>query len=827
MSCRLRFAGLVLALAVPVVSAVAATPPVTVNYQGVLRSASDKPLTGTYDMTFRFYDALSGGNEILVDTHAAAGSGAVTVSNGLFNATLGGGTVTDGAGSGTYTNLGDVFRDFGAVYLQIRVGAETLSPRIKVQSSAYALNASNLGGKAASQYLDTSSSSQAKSGPLTISAPGVGQIGLYSLGGTTGGWFKNGGNATEAQLATSGGYGVYGYGPTSGGYFVNSVNGTNGTLAATDYVLSGTGATGGAYLVQSGGASQARIAYGGYGVYANGNSAGGYFSDGSDSSYLAYGTYGIKAYGSYMGGYVSNTLGDSYAQLGLNGGYGVLGYGSFSGGYFKDNTSQAYAYVGNAGYGIKGYGTGSGGGGFFLSPGDGSKSYLGVQGEGIYSVSPSAGGGQAGYFVNTTPSFGAAYAFLGTDGNSPNGGPFGIKAVVNNGFVGGRWAGDFINLYDGIFARLAVSDNAGGASIQGNGAKNFVQNHPYDPTKTIAYASLEGDEVGTYTRGTARLAGGEAHVSLDETFGWVTNPDVGLTAQVTPRGSASQLYVESVTPTELVVRSASGDPAAAFDYVVHGLRLGFEQFAVVNDRTPRTDAKLPAVSESDQEMAKRPDLLSYTALARFRRMSSAAGLETAKDDMARGLALRKAIGEYDRARDAEAFAGPSPTAKEEPRSPVPSPANADAAPAAAMVPHAAALPATSVTRTPALPANTVPVAVGGTVFSGDVLALDPVDETSLRPTSIPADPKVVGIVAGDAGASWRDTAPVALAGSIVLCRVDASTGAISPGDLLVASATPGHAMRAGKSPAPGTIVGKALEPLEAGQALIRVLAMAR
>lgn len=69
------------------------------------------------------------------------------------------------------------------------------------------------------------------------------------------------------------------------------------------------------------------------------------------------------------------------------------------------------------------------------------------------------------------------------------------------------------------------------------------------------------------------------------------------------------------------------------------------------------------------------------------------------------------------------------------------------------------------------------------------------------------------------------SAPVALSG-IARCKVDASFGAIAPGDLLVSAPTPGHAMR-DVAPLPGTVVGKALEPLTAGQGVIRVLVMLR
>ena len=67
--------------------------------------------------------------------------------------------------------------------------------------------------------------------------------------------------------------------------------------------------------------------------------------------------------------------------------------------------------------------------------------------------------------------------------------------------------------------------------------------------------------------------------------------------------------------------------------------------------------------------------------------------------------------------------------------------------------------------------------------------------------------------------------PVAVSG-IVACKVDAGYGAVRPGDLLTTSPTPGHAMRTA-DPVAGTILGKALEPLDAGTGRIRVVVMLR
>ncbi len=111
------------------------TPPDVLNYQGVLRDASDAPLDGTYPMLFRFFDAAASGNEILVDSHAA-----VVVSGGLFSVQLGSGTVTDGSGPGAYTTLSRVFANYPDLYVEVEVGGETLSPRIRVASAGYALN---------------------------------------------------------------------------------------------------------------------------------------------------------------------------------------------------------------------------------------------------------------------------------------------------------------------------------------------------------------------------------------------------------------------------------------------------------------------------------------------------------------------------------------------------------------------------------------------------------------------------------------------------------------------------------------------------------------
>jgi len=74
----------------------------------------------------------------------------------------------------------------------------------------------------------------------------------------------------------------------------------------------------------------------------------------------------------------------------------------------------------------------------------------------------------------------------------------------------------------------------------------------------------------------------------------------------------------------------------------------------------------------------------------------------------------------------------------------------------------------------------------------------------------------------DAAITPGEYLTVVTLGAYQAIKVDASYGAITPGDLLVASPNPGYAMRAA-SPQPGTIIGKALGALPSGTGAIPVI----
>jgi hypothetical protein len=830
-----------------VVAAIAATPPATVNYQGVLRNASDAPQTGSYDMVFRFFDLASLGNEILVDSHTAGGANAVSVSGGLFDVQLGGGTITDGSGPGTYTSLADVFRDYGAVYLEIQIGAETLAPRTRVNSAAYALNATNLNGRAASGYLDTSPTAQTKTGQATFDSTGAASgYGVQALGPDAGLYAKDSNGAGYGYVG-SGDWGVLGFGlfpGGAGGYFKDTGHTGEAQVAAGDSGIVGYGTYAGGIFRNGTPAAytdESYLGFGGYGVQGIGGTAGGYFQDRNDSgyAYVGSGPYGIQAYGTVQGGYFSK-IGDVSTHAGIaSNGRGV------------DASGSVYGVYGTGSYGVRGDGTDTGvwgngtntGGYFDSAPPNWGYAYVGrydtgILAEGRYGGSACDAGGESceagGRFRQSGGYTGKAMLAIGDTG------------VLGYGnYAGAIFRHGSPSAYDHEVL-LATGSN----TVFGPGTKNFVQNHPYEKDELIVYASLEGDEVGTYTRGSARLDHGVARVTLGDTFQWVTNPDIGLTAQLTPHGSPVPLAVESLSTGELVVRAPEGTPDVQFDYAVHGLRIGFERAAVV--KLKDREEPIPPMTDHLDLYAVRPDLERFNALERFKTMRKPA--ETgAGVDLTRAAELRSAIGFVDPEHPPRL--GGSVLTPQHEAELAATHAGQARDPAVHPIEASAELP-NGVSGSQRAPGNVVEassapdrrsgslsterflhqasasalnlVHVAEPVEAGDVLVVDRERPGTMRLGSVPADPALVGIVAvADPNARLEPgEAPVALAGAIVSCKVDASFGAIRLGDLLTVSPTPGHAMRSG-DPVPGTIVGKALEALDTGAGLIKVLVMSR
>lgn len=117
---------------------------------------------------------------------------------------------------------------------------------------------------------------------------------------------------------------------------------------------------------------------------------------------------------------------------------------------------------------------------------------------------------------------------------------------------------------------------------------------------------------------------------------------------------------------------------------------------------------------------------------------------------------------------------------------------------------------------------------------GDVLVISADEDRAVERSATPFSTAVIGVYSTRPGvlAGAPDNGeplagvPVAITG-IVPCKVTAENGAIQRGDLLVTSSTIGHAMRAGLAPPPGSVLGKAMQPLTSGTGVIEILVSAR
>ena len=158
-----------------------------------------------------------------------------------------------------------------------------------------------------------------------------------------------------------------------------------------------------------------------------------------------------------------------------------------------------------------------------------------------------------------------------------------LNGYPDNGYIAVR------DNEGGYEAGMYVDGTTGDGVIFGDqiqaAVKNFVVDHPNDPSKEIVYASLEGPEAAMYTRGTAQLINGSATIALPEHFRLMAI-ESSMTVTVTPLSENSNgLAITSKSLSGIVVKELMrGNGTYAFDWEVRSVRKGFEDYQVVRNK---------------------------------------------------------------------------------------------------------------------------------------------------------------------------------------------------------------------------------------------------
>ncbi|MDO8602370.1 MAG: hypothetical protein Q7O04_00775, partial [Candidatus Omnitrophota bacterium] len=206
-----------------------------INYQGKLTDANDDPVTGDVNVTIRIYDAESGGTALWEEIQA------VTVTRGIFSMLLGNSTALSSL-------------DFNDPYwysVEVESDGE-MTPRQRLTSVGYAINADKLDGYDASQFLradaDTSltgaltvsgSITGSANGDVTIDPTGTGNI-VMKIDSTSGDFKVTDGTTNYVLVDNATGNVTMSNDLTVSGTIYGTLASTGGNSTFSSIVVTGT-----------------------------------------------------------------------------------------------------------------------------------------------------------------------------------------------------------------------------------------------------------------------------------------------------------------------------------------------------------------------------------------------------------------------------------------------------------------------------------------------------------------------------------------------------------------------------------------------------------
>ena len=320
---------------------------------------------------------------------------------------------------------------------------------------------------------------------------------------------------------------------------------------------------------------------------------------------------GIQGFGAAApGAWGESTTSEGVHGHTVSGGAGVAGYhdGGGPGVYGISVTGDGVYGQGDGYSGVEGYSN------FVVGVRGNSNFSYGVSGtstflDGVHGDTTSSNSGVAGINTNATDGNGV-YGYQASTGVGVQGysaaagsGVYGYAVGDGNNFAGAGVHGAGTMTCSGIFCSAGsyglyvdgTSYFTSNIDVAGN--KNFTTPHPTDASKQIVYTALEGPESGTYFRGTAHLLGGYVEIEVPESFRLVSSPS-GMTAIATPVGAPAVITCMSKSLDKIVFQ---GSADVDFDYMVNGIRAGFEDHQAIQPNTHFVPRRA-----SDRQLAQLP-----------------------------------------------------------------------------------------------------------------------------------------------------------------------------------------------------------------------------
>ena len=479
-------------------SGVFAQVPDIISYQGILKNTDGSLVSdGTYSITFKIYESETGSTEIWSEIQS------VSISDGLVN-----------------VNLGDVAAlniSFDTQYwLGITIaGGTELSPRTKLTSVPYSLNAKNISdstvttAKIADEAVTTAK--------ISTSGASSGQALIYDGSSVT--W----GNPSGASFtlpysdnisSSSAAFSISNTGAGNAAYF-------GGKVTATDVIESTSGGfkfPDGTTQTSSGITLpfSATSDYSGSDVIFIKNSA----SSGKVADFEIF-----NSGNSDEALYVSTT-GSGKAIYGKCSGTGIAGY--FLNSYTENSNSVLFAQT-----------NGLGTAGYFYTYNSSNSNPT------IYAYNRGTGAAGYSYINNSSSSSNAVYAYTNGTGN----------------------AGEF----DGDVQINGDLDVTGTVS---KGGGTFAIDHPLDPeNKILRHSFVESPEMMNIYKGRAKLVNGKAVIELPEYFD-ALNHQEGRVLNLTCINGWSPLFREGeIRNNQFVVKTTKdGIKDQEFDWVIYAKR---------------------------------------------------------------------------------------------------------------------------------------------------------------------------------------------------------------------------------------------------------------